>query len=267
MLLFDAVMKRTTLALTFILALLSSLLIGTQTCDVAYGNFVPTSPDRTPPIISIISPANRTYENQVLLHLNITALDYYQRINNVEYTLDEQKHLVCSEEIKDLNWSTILEGLSEGPHSLKVTASCKSYYATSTSGGALYFRTYSTNSDVISFTVVYPPEIVILSLENKTYNTNNIPLNFEVNEPVSKIDYCLDGQENIAIEGNTTLTGLNDGQHNVTVYATDATGHIGTSETVYFVTDTFPTALVLASVATVTLAGLALLVYFRNRKR
>jgi hypothetical protein len=267
MLLFDAVMKRTILAPTFMLALLFSLLIGTQIFDVAYGNFVPTSPDNIPPIISIISPTNRTYENDVLLHLDISTVAYYQRVNYVEYTLDDQKHLVYSEEIKDLNWSTILEGLSEGPHSLKVAASCKSYYATSTSGGTLFYRTYDANSDILTFTVVYPPEVFILSLENKTYNTNNIPLNFEVNEPVSKIEYCLDGQENITIEGNVTLTGLNNGPHNVTIYATDADGHIGLSETVYFITDTFPTTLVLASVATIAIVGSALLVYFIKRKR
>ena len=114
---------------------------------------------------------------------------------------------------------------------------------TSTSGGALYYRIYGATSDVINFTVVYPPEISILSIENKTYNTNNIPLNFEVNEPILKIEYCLDVQGNTPIDGNATLTGLTDGLHNVTIYAIDLNGHVGISETVYFVTDTFSTAI------------------------
>jgi hypothetical protein len=113
-------MKKTTYTTTFILALLASFLIGTQTSDVVQGNFVPTSPESFPPIISIISPTNKTYESKVLLHLNITAFAYYQKVNYVEYILDEQKHLVYDEETTDLNWSTTLEGLSEGIHSLKV---------------------------------------------------------------------------------------------------------------------------------------------------
>ena len=263
-----AVKKKTALARTSVLTLLFLLLSSTQIFDVtAYiWDFIPDSPYTTPTVISIISPTNTTYEKEVLLHLNITAVTSHQRINHVEYTLDEQKHLVCIEEIRDLNWSIILEGLSEGTHSLKVAASCKSYYATSTSGGALYYRIYGANSDSINFTVVYPPEIRIISIENKSYNTNNIPLYFEVNEQVPKIEYCLDGQENVAIEGNVTLAGLNDGLHNVTVIATDLDGYIGISETVYFITDTFPTTLVLASIATVTIVSLGLLVYMKNKR-
>ena len=260
-------MKKTAYTTTFTLALLASFLIGTQTSDVVQGNFVPTSPESFPPIISIISPTNKTYESKVLLHLNITAFAYYQKVNYVEYILDEQKHLVYDKETTDLNWSTTLGGLSEGIHSLKVTASCKSYYVTSTSGGALYYRIYGATSDVINFTVVYPPEISILSIENKTYNTNNIPLNFEVNEPVLKIEYCLDGQGNTPIDGNETLTGLTDGLHNVTIYAIDLDGHVGISETVYFVTDTFSTAIVVTAFAvSVAAIGAGLLLYFKKRK-
>ena len=228
--------------------------------DVSYGNFIPTSPDTIPPIISVISPTNKTYENKVLLHLNITAVAYQQWIDHVAYALDEQDHLVYSGEIKDLNWSTILEGLSEGTHSLKVAASCKSYYATPTSGGRLLYRTYWSHSEAINFTVVYPPEISILSLENKTYKTNKIPLNFTINEPVSKIEFSLDGQVNRIIAGNATLTGLSDGLHNVTIFATDVDGYVGISETTCFIIDTFPLSLVIASVV-IIIAGLGIFSY------
>ncbi len=261
-------MKKTALALTLILALLASILVVTQTFDMAYGNFIPTSPDTIPPLISVISPTNKTYENKVLLHLNITAVAYHQWINHVAYTLDKQEHVVYSGGIKHVNWSTTLEGLSEGTHILQVAASCKSYYVTSTSGGNPYYRIYGASSDAINFTVVYPPEISIVSLENKTHKTNNIPLNFTVNEPVSKIEYCLDGQGNMTIAENATLTGLFDGLHNVTIYATDLDGHVGISETAYFITDTFPTSLVMAFVITVAVVGVGsgLLLYGIKRK-
>jgi len=255
-------------AIALIFALLLLVLAGTQSFDVVYSNFIPTSPDPTPPKISVISPANQTYENYVLLHFNITVV-YNQWINHVEYTLDGQKYLVYSGGIKTVNWSTIFEGLSEGLHSLKVAASCKSYYVTSTSGGNQYYRIYGTSSGVINFNVVYPPQISILSLENKTYETNTVPLDFTVDEPVSKIEYCLDGHEKMVIDGNLTLTGLSDGMHDVTVYATDVDGYIGVSETVYFFTDTFPTTLVIASSVAVAAVGvgIGLLLYGIKRKR
>jgi len=252
-------MQKKALALFFALLLL--VLVGNQSFDVVYSNFVPTSPDPTPPKISVISPANQTYENNVLLHFNITVV-YNQWINHVEYTLDRQKYLVYSGGIKTGNWSTILEGLSEGLHSLNVAASCKSYYMTSTSGGNQYYRIYGTSSEVINFNVVYPPQISILSLENKTYETDTVPLDFVVNEPTSKIEYCLDGKDRMVIDGNLTLTGLSDGLHNVTVYATDVDGYIGVSETSSFFIDTFPESIVMASVivVTVVLIGLGLLI-------
>ena len=249
--------------LTLIFALLSLLLVGTLPFDMAYGNFVPTSPDPTPPIISVISPTNQTYGNEVLIHLNITAVNQHQWVNHVAHILDKQENVVYRGGIKCVNWSTVLTGLSEGPHILKVTASCKSSYFTSSSGGNPYYRTYGASSDVINFTVVYPPAISILSLENKTFNTNSISLNFTVNEPVTKTEYCLDGQEKMVIDGNLTLGGLSDGLHNVTVYATDFDGYVGVSETVYFEIETFPTTLVVTASA---ISVVAFVVFLLVRK-
>lgn len=86
-------MKKTALAVTIIFALLVSLAVGVKTCLVQ-ANFVPTHPDNDPPIIEILSPTNKTYENDVLLHLNITALALYQEINYACYTLDNQDYVV-----------------------------------------------------------------------------------------------------------------------------------------------------------------------------
>jgi hypothetical protein len=79
----------------------------------------------------------------------------------------------------------------------------------------------------------------------------------------------LDGGETLTVEGNTTLTGLSNGEHNVTVYAADLAGNNGTSETRYFnidVPEPFPTAPVVASAATVAAISAALLVYFKKHK-
>lgn len=81
---------------------------------------------------------------------------------------------------------------------------------------------------------VTPPEIIIISPENGTYLGDSVSLEFTVNETVSWIGYSLDNQANVTVTGNTTLTGLAIGPHNVVVYANDTYGNTGSSDKVYF---------------------------------
>ncbi len=118
-----------------------------------------------------------------------------------------------------------------------------------------------------------PPQIkaasiLILSPQNKTYTTTDVPLNFTLSESVEWIRYSLDAQDNVTIYGNTTLTELSNGLHNVTVYAKDIAGNIGVSETINFsVKVPFPTEIVaVASGASVAVIGACFLVYFKKRK-
>jgi hypothetical protein len=64
---------------------------------------------------------------------------------------------------------------------------------------------------------------------------------------------------------------LLDGEHDLTLFAIDSAGNIGSSETLYFTVDVpepFPVALVAAaSVAAVVVVGVGLLVYFKKHKR
>ncbi|MCJ7560664.1 hypothetical protein MUO79_08635, partial [Candidatus Bathyarchaeota archaeon] len=78
------------------------------------------------------------------------------------------------------------------------------------------------------------PRIAVLSPENKTYYTTDVPLSFTEDEAVSWVRYSLDAQDTVTIAGNTTLTGLSYGSHNLTVYAQDIAGNIGASVTIYF---------------------------------
>jgi N-acetylneuraminic acid mutarotase len=115
-----------------------------------------------------------------------------------------------------------------------------------------------------------PPEIKIVSPENQKYNESSVPLIFTVNKPVNWTGYSLDGQDNVTISGNTTITDLPNGLHNVTVYARDEFDNMGASETISFSVEVpFPTTLVAvaASAATIAVVGAVLLVYFRRRKR
>jgi hypothetical protein len=82
-----------------------------------------------------------------------------------------------------------------------------------------------------------PPIILIESPQNTTYATASVPLSFTVNKPTSWIGYSLNGQANVTITGNTTLT-IPDGSHTIVVYADDTFGNMGSSNTVYFAVDT-----------------------------
>ncbi len=131
---------------------------------------------------------------------------------------------------------------------------------------------YATNEQYTPFGYgTVPPAVAVVSPENKTYASGSITLDFTVNKPASWISYSLDGQENVTVTGNTTLSDLSSGLHNVTVYAKDAFGNEAASETITFtVEEPFPTVPVAvvsaASIATVAAAGLVLTRRKRRRE-
>jgi hypothetical protein len=95
-------------------------------------------------------------------------------------------------------------------------------------------------SSGISSVMACPPKIQILSPKEMIYATSSIPLIFTLDRETSWIGYVLDGQANVTIAGNTTLTALQDGEHYVRVYANSTCGRMGASEIVYFTVDTTP---------------------------
>jgi len=123
-----------------------------------------------------------------------------------------------------------------------------------------------------------PPAISIVSPENKTYKVNSVSLSFTVSEPTSWIKYSLDGQANVTITEDTTLSGLADGVHSVTVYAQDTDGQTGTS-TIYFTiakgsatpTETtqsdFSLIILIAAIIVVIVIGVALLYFLKIKKK
>lgn len=92
-----------------------------------------------------------------------------------------------------------------------------------------------------------PPAIVIISPENKSYPVNNVSLTFTVNETVFRMAYSLDGQSNLAITENTTLTELPESSHSIIVYASDSFGNTGASNTTLFTIDMSPPSISILS--------------------
>ena len=109
------------------------------------------------------------------------------------------------------------------------------------------------------------PKVSIIYPENKTYQ-GSIPLQFMVEKPVSLIEYSLDGKSNVSITGNSTLTNLSNGQHNLTVYAKYVFGDIGTSETVEFTTAYQPFPIVSAAAIGVTAVAVCLSIVYYSKK-
>ena len=127
-------------------------------------------------------------------------------------------------------------------------------------GGTTWLTKISPEPDV------WPPVVSVSSPKSKTYDTGDIPLTFTVNEPAAWIGYSLDGQDNVTITANITLSGLSKGAHNLTVYAKDIAGNIGASETIHFtIVDRFPIEWIVASVVIVAAVGVGLLVYFKKQ--
>lgn len=112
----------------------------------------------------------------------------------------------------------------------------------------------------------FPPVVSISSPKSKTYETGDIPLTFTLNEPASWVGYSLNGQDNLTIAGNTTLSGLSVNAYDLIVYATDESGKTGASATIHFsLVDRFPIEWIIVSIITVAAIGVCLLVYFKKQ--
>jgi len=265
--------KRKALALTFISSLLASALAGTELVSLVSANPVPPTTQ-----IEIQSPQ---YNETCLVNsvfLNFTVFTHpnqwtqcigtpsiqcyvdgklYHQINLTELT-------DCQANVSFSKFSISLKELNVGQHNVVVTKTAFYHlmvtaYLDNTPSKLVYFYVYSP-----------PPRISPVSPQNQTYENADIPVNFTAHADYGEVawmGYSLDGKNNMTITGNTTLTELAVGSHNITFYATDIYGSVGASETITFgVAEPFPTAIVAAASASVAIVGVGLLVYFKKRK-
>jgi hypothetical protein len=254
-------MKRKTLAIALILALMFLAVAKTQFVMKVEGSF--SFAGYIPSIISITSPKNNeTYIDRVPLSFSTTARGFDPTRFSMlwgagyGYSIDGQAPV-------SIDGNTTITGLSAGAHWLVV----HSYFYVvwgQVSGP------YSDDSAPVYFTVISTtPSISIIEPKNTTYSASSVVLNFTVDKPTSWLAYSLDNEANVSISKNTTLSGLPNGLHHITVYANSTANSMATSETICFGVEVpFPTTLVATAVgASVAIACLGLLVYFRKRKR
>lgn len=281
------------MATLLMLSLVGVLFIKTSAADSALLPPLPSTPDKNEPSIVIHSPENNKAYNLNAVLYSITVkkpsswFDVYPvhgTIMIIDYILDSNQPVEIADEPPyyeqgPFDFKGTLSGLSEGAHSIQVYVRADSFYNQDnrTIGKAddYYLDTYS---DWINFTVdTVSPTIHSLSIENKTYDATGVPLNFVVSEATSGITYCLDNGGNVTIVGNTTLKGLSTGAHNVTVYAWDAAGNVGGSQTFNFVTvkntesqQSEPFRIESVAIATsitfVAVFSVGVIIYFKKRK-
>jgi N-acetylneuraminic acid mutarotase len=90
-----------------------------------------------------------------------------------------------------------------------------------------------------------PPELRVLSPENKTYTSKDVQLVLTVNRPTNWIGYSLDGRSNVTVTGDTELSGLAEGEHSIKVSVNDTFGNLVSADPVYFSVDTVPPKIVI----------------------
>ena len=209
-----------------------------------YHEWTSPPPGASPLVISVSSPKNNTEYNTNLITITLNVSTPETQNTSVSYLLDvhykadwirndEPVYVQnqYSPQFPSFTEHSRLSWVPDGNHSIVITARGGGGYA---EGDTAYYFDMESIA-IINFTVdTSPPGVSLLSLKNETYTTNCIPLDFTVNEYTSSVFYSLDNCANTTIDGNTTLAGLMDGSHNLTVYVNDNAGNSRASETVYF---------------------------------
>ncbi len=285
-------MLNRTVASVFIIALLITP-IGAVSIDFAQANpyryedhwtEVPP-PAGTAPIIAIYTPQNGSYYQK---NVNLT-LDVIIPKTNGTYSISELYYVgswkpnevtyIAKKFGVSTSFSVDLTAVPGGNLSITLYAVGAGFYMTSQELGSdpytmiNYFASFKmTSYSTVSFIKdLVPPRITVLSPQNTTYTAPNVKLDFIVNENVSQSLYNLDNKGNQTISGNSTLTGLLNGDHNMTLYVADLAGNGVSSKTLFFNVNSpepFPIVPVaVATVASLILICTGLLVYFKKRKR
>ena len=183
-------------------------------------SFTITAPpaDTTPPTISIISPEQGVVYNTKNVNLELII---NEEASWIEYSLDNSANV-------SIFTNTTLIGLSKGVHNITI-------YASDLAGnvGISSIISFSVQTDESS------PIIQIISPENSTY-FDSVNLNFTINEEVDWIGYNLDNGNNVTILGNTTISSLPLGPHNIVIYSNDTSGNMGVSNNVNFSVEAEP---------------------------
>jgi hypothetical protein len=249
-------------ALAFVSILLFSVVAGTVLIQNVKADPMPATPRSVDIVVQ--SPTRDKVYNMVNIPLQFSVaiprnFADESRVLSVKYWLDDR--LLGEHAGEDLprTYSVVLNGLSEGAHSVKVWMKVhylmRSLVWDEIRGYRERYRIeveQSGYSKVISFRVeTSPPNINVLTSQ-ETFETSSstadVPLNFTVNEPVSWVGYTLNGKDVVTVDDYLLSTewfgrdnyqlvvkGVPAGEHSLTVYVEDLGGNRGASEPFNFI--------------------------------
>jgi hypothetical protein len=176
------------------------------------------SVDSVPPVITIISPQNITY-NTTSIPLNVSA---NEAISNWKYSLNGGTNSTFTQ--YTATTANAIINASQGANNITV-------YALDGAG--------NWNSRRIDFSIdSVPPVIMISSPQNSLYNKTNISLNVSANEAISVWEYSLNGGANVTFTPNASIN-ASQGANSIIVYASDIAGNWNLSA-IDFQVDTIP---------------------------
>jgi hypothetical protein len=269
-------------AVSMLIGIQAVKLVGANPYGVNWDTEIPAPPS-VKLDLKIASPIDgAVYTNGTLdVCFNVTLIDPNSLADSLYmsfYKGDWMKDAVwCPFMVKSNVWHstdflpfnfTIIE-VPYGHHSLEISPTAQGTFIRN--GTAYHFHLNKTIS--VNFFMRSNPVIAFLTNQNTTSTNSTFPVNFTIDHPVTEMAYRLDGQESVPITGNITLSDLPNGQHNVTVYATDEFGYTGKSNTLLFNVNSPEVGefSLVPSVAPFTIAAIALtaaglLVYSRRRK-
>jgi hypothetical protein len=193
---------------------------------------------------SVPTPLGQAYTNKEEYEVGETVLLSFQNIGEIPITLTNTAPWVILDEFRNVVYRALgaMTPVDVNPgESEEWQWKQKDDFGNQVFPGIYLFRIYTLDGNyTASFSIVdtTPPTIQIISPQNTTYAANDVDLTFIIDEPTYWIGYSLDGQANVTSNGNTILTSLGEGSHNIIVYANDTYGNMGFSNIVYFTIDT-----------------------------
>jgi hypothetical protein len=270
------------LTVFLVVALIMSAFINlAQANPYQYHESVSPPWDAKPLNISVFSPLNNSLqkENTINITLNInnkgttmtSIIDAYLKADWIENDTSVYRQNHYSPEFpSSWNYSKVFTDIPEGEHQVIIYATGHGMYITNEKG--LTANSYAMKATTVLLLTIdsLPPQVTINSpAVNASYKQSNIPLNFTTNENAMPVTYSFDGGENQTYSQNITLSGLSEGNHNITAYAWDEAGNVGASQITYFSVEfskPFPTAIVLACVIGTAVIAASLLAYVKHHR-
>jgi hypothetical protein len=223
-----------------------------------------------PQVIMLLTPQNETtiHKDSVLLTVNVTVgasrpykgmytsevnkiiteVYYYADWIKENFTVylpktDQYGAYIDADAYRrtSVEFSKELTELPEENHTITIYTKEKGWYEGESNGAYVYqYRFYITEYATINFVVnlTLPthtelPNVMITSPQQNGKFTSTVPLIFE-GDNIAKIGYSLDGQENVTVTSNTTLTNLSNGLHTLTVYVWNFEGTVISLQSIVF---------------------------------